>query len=131
MSSLKTFWKIYSSFLTAITGFSLFLSAFTSNILWIEYAPRIILMVLSVFGLIGFSWKKEIGKQWIWKIIFFLLCVFIGVAILTSNSGAHWTFCSSSWCSVLYHFIGILIISPLVFALFQYAFRCKDIWEKR
>lgn len=130
---MKTiFWKAYSALLATLTVLSIFLSISTPGILWIEYAPRIIFMTFAAFGLIGFSWKKHLGRQWIWKIIFFLVSISFVLVILTSgNSEANWDFCKSLWCYTLYNAIGFIIVAPILIGLFQYAFKCKEIWEKK
>lgn len=127
------FWKTYASFFVFIVILTIIATLLApQSIRWSEYLLRMLVISIATFGLCGFVWKKYIGKAWFWKMDFFsVVLVLVWVTLRSGDSSGLHQLCSGVMCSVANDFIGFMLIAPLLWGLFSYAFRSKDMWLKK
>lgn len=125
----QLFWKTYTIILASIVTIVVIAATITpQNILWIEYIPRITFLILAIFGLYGFTWKKRMLFPFLWKLVFIIMTA-LSLWVIARNSVPQ--FCSTNTCFIINAVVGLMLIAPLFYGLFLYAFRSQDIWIKK
>lgn len=107
-------WKIYFVFL-AILSVPLYLSGASGESA--EFVVDLGFFVVLMIGVFGFAWKRKVFTSAVWR-IFFPICV------IWNMGHAYYTF------DGLPTLILTAIYFPTLIALFLYAFRSRDIWNR-
>ncbi len=130
MSLLKLFWKAHLFLILIFFPLSLLSMFVLPNPSWVEYVVRILFLVFPIFGLVGFVFNKPIYRQWVWKVVFFFSVIYLSwIQIIRFLNSYGW--CESNTCVLLSLLFGFVFYVPLLIGLFQYAFSCKEIWERK
>lgn len=130
MSLLKMFWKAYLFLVLIFFPLSLLSMFVLPNPSWVEYVVRILFLAFPIFGLVGFVLNKPIYRQWVWKVVFFFSVIYLSwIQIIRFLNSYGW--CESNTCVLLSLLFGLVFYMPLLIGLFQYAFNCKEIWERK
>jgi hypothetical protein len=130
----EKFWKIYTSLCIILLIVSLIatISFGLQRIDLLDYILKISFFALLTAELIGFSWKKQFLQPWFWKVVSvsgFLLLIF-NVAIKMLAAIYRVNFSEMLWF-IISNFFGMFFALPLFYALYSYAFRSPEIWEKK
>lgn len=102
-----------------LVSFSLLVSLFTSGVFWFEYAPRMAVLLLAVLGLYGYAWKKRLATKIVWKMVFLFFLAVTAFVLWRSYPSTMAT------PSIV---LGGILLFPLFYGIYQYAFRSQDIW---
>jgi hypothetical protein len=119
-------WKLYFWLLTGLFLFGLLVFQedmvffeIETNLLENAYEAAILLvMALNILGLFGFVYQKRLFSREFWKFVFLL--TFINISGELSYALLDKEFPLP--------ILGILLISPFVYALYRYAFSMPSLW---
>ena len=115
-------WKIYFIFMCLLLVVYFIANIFGADILgWID----MLVNVISLLALYGFCFNKRIFFRLFWKVGFVCCCAF-EVLVIGNNFLK-----AMGYPKALLVLTGFtLIILPIYIAMFNYAFKREDVWER-
>ncbi|MDD5251462.1 MAG: hypothetical protein PHT12_02405 [Patescibacteria group bacterium] len=120
--AVRVLWVIYFVFLTIIF-LSLTSVAFHDILSLADYCINLVTLV----GLYGFVWSKAIGRNQFWKAFFGFFVVwevFVSFVVPVLMPGLEMY--GAKELGVVYDIVGIVLLAPLLYALYKYSSACQN-----
>ncbi len=117
----KISWIVYGVIVLLLTLLGLFL-AFTENVEIGTVSFRSAFTLLTLLGLYGYIYQKEILNPSVWKFILWLKIVASSILAIT-------IFFLSSIELVIDYTFGLIISLPMLYALYKYSLNSNPVWK--
>ena len=117
---MKKAWKIYFIFMAILNIFSLF--DFPRQV-WMEIIFKISNLI-TLTALYGYCFNRKIWENLFWRFSFFV-CALVEIIDCVTTNLFH-----RPLYSIGINIIAALIVVPIYIAMYLYAFKSNNIWEK-
>jgi len=130
----KKVWKIYFFVFIVISIFDLLFKLWWSNFQpnWNDLIIICVFELIAIIGLYGFVYHKQIVKPGFWKLIFIISIVFVARGVYDDIQfyGTIDKNLYNSSDQFLGIIIDIVVLAPFLIAMFMYAFKSHELWDK-